>query len=92
MRHREHEQHGVSNSVRSVIKATLEHREQMGEQATYFDRNSAQSLADGLTGSRQLIQQRELQANVARDTALQCVGQFAGDLVSLAEYCLNRHT
>lgn len=65
------------------------HREQMGEQATYFERNSAQSLADALGGFVALPQtQREQLADAAMDAALHRVERYAEDFTSLAEFCL----
>ena len=64
------------------------HREQMGEAAIYFDRHSAQSLADALDAFVPLSElQRELRVDAARGAALQRVGQFAQDFVDLAGHC-----
>jgi len=64
------------------------HREQMGEQATYFDRYSAQSLADALDGFIALPKaQRDSLVAVGRAAVLERVEQFAEDFVSLAECC-----
>jgi len=67
------------------------HREQMGEDARYFDRHSAQSLADALDGFVPLsVIQREHRVDEARVVALQRVEQFALDFVELARYCQSR--
>jgi glycosyltransferase involved in cell wall biosynthesis len=67
------------------------HREQMGEDARYFDRHSAQSLADALDGFVPLsVIQRERRVDEARAVALQRVEQFALDFVGLAGYCQSR--
>lgn len=64
------------------------HREQMGTDALYFDRHSAQSLADALDGFVPLDEsQRTLRAEVARESALQRVERFARDFVELVGYC-----
>ncbi len=64
------------------------HREQMGEDAIYFERHSAQSLADALDAFVPLSEmQRELRVNEARQAALQRVERFAQDFVALAEHC-----
>ncbi|WP_310446594.1 glycosyltransferase family 1 protein [Thiobacillus sp.] len=67
------------------------HREQMGENARYFDRHSAQSLADALDGFVPLsVIEREQRVDEARAVALQRVEQFALDFVELAGYCQSR--
>lgn len=64
------------------------HVEQMGEDALYFDRHSAQSLADALDGFvPQDESQRTLRAEAARDAALQRVKRFAQNFVELAGRC-----
>lgn len=64
------------------------HREQMGAGAVYFDRYSAQSLADALSGFVPMSElQRELRVDAAREDALLRVGKFAGDFVDLAQHC-----
>lgn len=64
------------------------HREQMGEDARYFDRHSALSLANALDGFVPLsVTQREKRVDEARAVALQRVEQFALDFVELAGYC-----
>lgn len=69
------------------------HREQMGEQAIYFDRNSAQSLADTLSRFVALPEtQREQLTDAAREAALHRVERFAEDFANLAEYCLDKST
>lgn len=67
------------------------HREQMGGEATYFDRHSATSLADALDSFVPLDEsQREQLAMDARMAAIQRVRQYASDFVELAEYCKQR--
>jgi len=67
------------------------HREQMGEQAIYFDRNSARSLADALEEFVVLPKlQREQLAGLARDAALENVKQFAEDFADLVESCVDK--
>ena len=75
-----------------MVLSDLEvHLEQMGKQATYFERNSAQSLANALDQVQTLDPaQRELQTNAARAAALQRVEQFAQDFSSLTQDCLHR--
>lgn len=64
------------------------HREQMGEDACYFDRHSAKSLADALDGFVPLDEsQRALRAEAAREAALQRVERFARDFADLAGHC-----
>lgn len=66
------------------------HREQMGEQASYFDRHSAQSLTETLDGVVAMDGvQRELLADAARIAALRRAEQFAEDFVGLAARCLD---
>ena len=66
------------------------HREQMGDEGVYFDRHSAQSLADALDAFMPLSEmQRELRVDAARQAALQRVERFAQDFVDLAEHCKN---
>jgi glycosyltransferase involved in cell wall biosynthesis len=67
------------------------HREQMGEQAIYFDRYSAQSLADAL--GRVLVKtktRRESPTDDARIAVLERVEQFGRDFVRLAEDCQDK--
>lgn len=64
------------------------HREQMGEDACYFDRHSPQSLADALDGFVPLDEsQRALRAEAAREAALQRVERFSRDFADLAGHC-----
>jgi len=64
------------------------HREQMGDEVIYFDRHSAQSLADALGAFVPLSEmQRERRVDAARNAALQRVGRFAQDFVDLAGHC-----
>ncbi len=67
------------------------HREQMGKRAIYFERNSAQSLANALEQIQMFDPaQRELQTHAARDAALPRVEQFAQDFSTLAQDCLHQ--
>lgn len=72
-----------------MVLSDLEvHREQMGQDALYFDRHSAQSLADALDGFIPLDEsQRMRRADTARIAAMQRVEQFAQDFVDIAGYC-----
>jgi glycosyltransferase involved in cell wall biosynthesis len=64
------------------------HREQTGEDAFYFDRHSAQSLADALDAFIPLEEaQRELCVEAAREAAIQRVERFARNFVELATFC-----
>lgn len=68
------------------------HREQMGNDASYFERNSAQSLADAMDGFVPLDQtQCAMRAKSAREAAMQRVERFARDFAELAGYCRTRH-
>lgn len=67
------------------------HREQMGNDATYFDRHSALALADALDAFVPLdAVQRAQRADVARAAAFQAVERYAQDFAELAEYCRTR--
>lgn len=70
-----------------MILSDLEvHREQMGEQAIYFERHSAPSLANALEYMADAQpSQRESEVENARTAALQRVEQFSRDFVSLAK-------
>lgn len=74
-----------------MVLSDLEvHREQMGQDALYFDRHSARSLADALDGFIPLDEsQRMRRANAARIAAMQRVEQFAQNFVDIAGYCQN---
>lgn len=64
------------------------HQEQMGNDALYFDRHSAQSLADALGGYVPLDGVLRVQlAEAARETAQQRVERFARDFAELAGDC-----
>lgn len=64
------------------------HREQMGDQATYFDRCSAQSLADALARVEPMDEQpRAARVQHARQQAEQRVVEFAAGFADLAEQC-----
>ena len=63
-------------------------RKQVGKAAIYFDRYSAESLADALGAFVPLSElQRELQVGAVREAILQRVVQFAQDFVGLAGHC-----
>lgn len=65
------------------------HREQMGKDAGYFDRHSAQSLADALDEYVPLNEsQRMLLAESAREAAHERVERFARDFVELSGHCV----
>jgi len=64
------------------------HYEQMGDEAHYFDRNSAQSLADALDKFKPLNEsEREYQTKTARENNTRLTKQFARDFVNLANHC-----
>lgn len=74
-----------------VLSDLAVHREQMGEEAIYFERHSAQSLANAL--ERIAVtqpSQREAQVEYAREAALQRVEQFSRDFVNLAKHCVSQ--
>lgn len=75
-----------------MILSDLEvHREQMGNQAIYFDRHSAQSLAEVLASIPEAqSQQREMNVEHARTDAAKRVRRFAQDFVDLATYCVRQ--
>ena len=61
------------------------HREQAGEQASYFDRHSAQSLADALADFTPLDAAARLaRRDAARVQAQVRVSRFARDFIDLA--------
>ncbi len=63
------------------------HREQMGEDAVYFERHSAQSLSDALEAFMPLSEvQREHRGDSAREAAFQRVERFAQDFADLVEH------
>jgi glycosyltransferase involved in cell wall biosynthesis len=67
------------------------HREQMGDRAIYFERNSAQSLADVLEKLNVLDEaQRELLADAARADAASRVRKFSDDFADLVEDCIKQ--
>lgn len=67
------------------------HKEQMGGQATYFQRHSASSLAGALGAVMGLEEsQRESLAEAARASAVAAVARFAENFVNLVEDCLAR--
>jgi glycosyltransferase involved in cell wall biosynthesis len=69
------------------------HREQMGEQARYFDPLSAESLAEALSTFTPLsAEDREQRAVDARADAHRRVAQFAADFIDLCELAANSRT
>ncbi len=65
------------------------HREQMQEQAVYFDRHSAESLADALAGFQPLDEsQRQERIGKAVIDAAKRVRQFGENFTQLAESCV----
>jgi glycosyltransferase involved in cell wall biosynthesis len=69
------------------------HREQMGDRAIYFERNSAQSLADALENLDVLDEaQRALLAEAARANAANRVRKFSEDFADLVENCIKQHS
>lgn len=61
------------------------HREQAGDQATYFDRRSAEALAQGLSGFVPLSpDKRKALRDAARVQANERVNRFANEFVELA--------
>ena len=66
------------------------HREQMGHDAIYFDRHSAQSLADTMDMFIPLDEsQRILQIETARNAAFQRVEQFALNFVDFVQFAVS---
>lgn len=64
------------------------HREQMGNDALYFERHSAQSLADALDAFVPLDEAQRMQrAATARTAAIQRLERFAAEFAELAEHC-----
>lgn len=69
------------------------HREQMGDQASYFDRNSADSLADALEHFQDPDEaRREAMIEQARIAASRRVSSFGEDFTRLAEDCVSKHS
>lgn len=74
-----------------VLSDLVVHREQMGTQAAYFDRTSAQSLADALQSFQPLNETlREQMVSAARCAAEERVRHFGEDFANLAEGCIQR--
>lgn len=74
-----------------VLSDLSVHREQAGAAATYFQRHSAESLADALAAARPLPdRQREQRLAAARVEADMRVRQFAADFAALAADCQTR--
>lgn len=64
------------------------HREQMGDEAVYFERHSVQSLADALDAFVPLSEiQREFRVDAAREAVLKRVELFAKNFVNLTKHC-----
>ena len=74
-----------------MILSDLEvHREQMGDQAFYFERHSAQSLASALERiSTKPSTPRKVQTENARLAALRRAEQFSRDFADLAKHCVS---
>ena len=69
------------------------HREQMGDGALYFNRHSAESLADTLQQFQPLDDaQRQAMIDDARIAAAQRVTRFGEEFIRLAESCIKRRT
>ena len=67
------------------------HREQMGEKASYFERQSAASLADALQRFQPLAQsQRQAMIDSAQVSAGQRVSRFGDDFTRLVESCVKQ--
>ena len=67
------------------------HREQMGEKAFYFERQSASSLADALQRFQPLEQsQRQAMIDSAQESAGQRVSRFGDDFTRLVEICVRQ--
>ena len=65
------------------------HREQMGDQALYFDRLSAESLADTLQQFQPLVEsQRQQKIKNSRKAAVKLVTRFGENFTRLAEDCV----
>lgn len=75
-----------------MILSDLEvHREQMGDQAFYFERHSAQSLASALERiSTKPSTPREVQTESTRVAALRRAEQFSRDFADLAKHCVSQ--
>lgn len=68
------------------------HREQMGNDAQYFERHCAQSLAAALEAFVPLDEaQRVHRADAARAAGIQRVERFARDFVELVDHCRAGH-
>ena len=78
-----------SSGTPMLLSDLAVHREQAGDQARYFDRTSAASLADALRAFEVLSPpQREQLAAAARGDAEQRVRRFAAEFVAVAQRCL----
>ena len=67
------------------------HHEQMGENACYFERQSAASLADALQRFQPLEKsQRQVMINSAQVSAGQRVSRFGDDFTRLVESCVKQ--
>lgn len=75
-----------------MILSDLEvHREQMGDQAFYFERHSAQSLASALECiSTTPPTPHKVQTENARVAALRRAEQFSRDFADLAKHCVSQ--
>jgi hypothetical protein len=67
------------------------HREQMGDRATYFDRHSAQSLADALDNYDPPDESQRLEMiATARREASRRVTRFGDEFAQLVESCVRQ--
>lgn len=72
-----------------ILSDLAVHKEQMGTMATYFDRYSAQSLANALECFQPLnIAQRKARADDALRTSEQCIRRFGDNFSNLIKDCL----
>ncbi len=77
-----------SMGVPMILSDLDVHKEQMGDDAIYFDRYSAQSLADTLAEFNPVTQsEREKMQEEARGSVITRVKQFAQNFADLAEAC-----
>jgi hypothetical protein len=80
-----------SAGVPMMLSDLSVHREQAAEQAVYFKRDSAQSLADAMHAFEPLsLAQREARRQAARHDAQLRLARFADDFVSVVEAAQRR--
>jgi glycosyltransferase involved in cell wall biosynthesis len=83
---------GKSTGTPMLLSDLAVHREQMGAEAVYFDRHSAQSLADALDSFAPLnVQQRTRRLAAARQAAERRVEKFAQEFIECCEFSQTRH-